>query len=114
MTRMPTDVDAIVSSDDVEHAKPAPDLYMTACARPAAEPERSVALEDSRTGTASALAARMFVITRCGTRCARDLRLAYRHRAQVLGGHLRTQPGNLVRKRTRLGNLVVPWPVLGW
>ena len=62
MTRMPTDVDAIVSSDDVEHAKPAPDLYMTACARPAAEPERSVALEDSRTGTASALAARMFVI----------------------------------------------------
>jgi HAD superfamily hydrolase (TIGR01509 family) len=52
----------VVSSDDVEHAKPAPDLYMTACARLAAEPERSVALEDSRTGTASALAAKMFVI----------------------------------------------------
>lgn len=54
--------EVIVSSDDVEHAKPAPDLCMTACARLAAEPERSVAFEDSRTGAASALAAKMFVI----------------------------------------------------
>lgn len=52
----------IVSSDDVAHAKPAPDLYMTACARLVAEPERSVAFEDSRTGVASARAAKMFVI----------------------------------------------------
>jgi HAD superfamily hydrolase (TIGR01509 family) len=52
----------IVSSDDVEHAKPAPDLYLTACARLSAEPERSVAFEDSRTGVASALTAKMFVI----------------------------------------------------
>jgi HAD superfamily hydrolase (TIGR01509 family) len=54
--------EVIVSSDDVEHAKPAPDLYVTACTRLAAVPARSVAFEDSRTGVASALAANMFVI----------------------------------------------------
>ena len=52
----------IVAFDDMEHGKPAPDLYMTACARLAAEPARSVAFEDSRTGVASARAAAMFVI----------------------------------------------------
>jgi HAD superfamily hydrolase (TIGR01509 family) len=54
--------EVIVSSDEVENAKPKPDLYLTACARLAAEPERSVAFEDSRTGVASARAAKMFVI----------------------------------------------------
>lgn len=54
--------EVIVSADDVERAKPAPDLYLTACTRLAAEPERSVAFEDSRTGVLSALAAQMFVI----------------------------------------------------
>jgi beta-phosphoglucomutase-like phosphatase (HAD superfamily) len=52
----------VVSADDVEHGKPAPDLYVTACARLAAERERSVAFEDSPTGVASAWAAKMFVI----------------------------------------------------
>ncbi len=54
--------EAIVTRDDVENGKPAPDVYLTACARLAAEPERSVAFEDSQTGAASARAARMFVI----------------------------------------------------
>jgi HAD superfamily hydrolase (TIGR01509 family) len=54
--------DVIVSADDVAHAKPAPDLYLTACARLAARPERSVAFEDSRTGVAAARAAEMFVV----------------------------------------------------
>lgn len=54
--------EVIVSCDDVEHAKPAPDLYLTACEQVAAEPRRSVAFEDSRTGAASARAAKMFVI----------------------------------------------------
>ena len=54
--------EVIVSSDDVEHGKPAPDLYLTACARLHAVPGRSVAFEDSRTGVASARAAGMFVI----------------------------------------------------
>ena len=51
-----------MSADDVERAKPAPDLYLTACTRLAAVPARSVAFEDSRTGVLSALAAQMFVI----------------------------------------------------
>lgn len=54
--------EVIVSADDVARAKPAPDLYLTACTRLAAEPARSVAFEDSRTGVVSALAAQMFVI----------------------------------------------------
>ena len=54
--------EVIVSADDVENGKPAPDLYLAACARLAAQPERSVAFEDSRTGVASARSAKMFVI----------------------------------------------------
>jgi HAD superfamily hydrolase (TIGR01509 family) len=54
--------EVIVSADDVEHGKPAPDLYLAACARLGADPRRSVAFEDSRTGVASARAAQMFVI----------------------------------------------------
>lgn len=74
--------EVIVSADDVERAKPAPDLYLTACMRLAAEPERSVAFEDSRTGVLSALAAQN-VRDRSAVnagRCARrapDLRLAH-------------------------------------
>jgi HAD superfamily hydrolase (TIGR01509 family) len=52
----------VVTADDVEHAKPAPDLYLRACAHLGADPARSVALEDSRTGVASARAAGLFVV----------------------------------------------------
>jgi HAD superfamily hydrolase (TIGR01509 family) len=54
--------DVVVTSDDVENPKPAPDLYLAACAALGAEPERSAALEDSATGVAAARAAGMFVI----------------------------------------------------
>jgi beta-phosphoglucomutase-like phosphatase (HAD superfamily) len=46
----------------VEHPKPAPDLYLAACAALGAAPERAAALEDSPPGVASALAAGMYVI----------------------------------------------------
>jgi HAD superfamily hydrolase (TIGR01509 family) len=52
----------IVSAQDVEHPKPAPDIYLEACRRLGAEPALSVALEDSPTGVASAAAAGLFVI----------------------------------------------------
>jgi HAD superfamily hydrolase (TIGR01509 family) len=52
----------IFAAEDVEHPKPAPDLYRTACAGLGADPARSVAFEDSRTGVAAARAAGMFVI----------------------------------------------------
>jgi HAD superfamily hydrolase (TIGR01509 family) len=54
--------DVIVSADDVEHPKPAPDLYLAASAALGAAPEQAAALEDSPPGVASALAAGMYVI----------------------------------------------------
>ena len=54
--------DVVVTADDVERPKPAPDLYLAACAALGAAPERSAALEDSAPGVASALAAGMFVV----------------------------------------------------
>ena len=53
---------AVVAADDVAAPKPAPDLYLAACAALAAAPERSVALEDSPPGVAAAVAAGLFVI----------------------------------------------------
>jgi HAD superfamily hydrolase (TIGR01509 family) len=54
--------DLIVTADDVQHPKPAPDLYLAACAGLGVAPERAAALEDSETGVASARAAGLFVI----------------------------------------------------
>jgi HAD superfamily hydrolase (TIGR01509 family) len=54
--------DAVVSAEDVETGKPAPDIYLEACRRLGADPRRSVALEDSPSGVAAAIAAGMFVI----------------------------------------------------
>jgi HAD superfamily hydrolase (TIGR01509 family) len=49
--------DAVVSSDDVAHHKPAPDLYLLACERLGVEPAETLALEDTASGIASAKAA---------------------------------------------------------
>ena len=46
-----------VSSDDVEHPKPAPDIYLLACQRLGIEPADALALEDSPSGIAAAKAA---------------------------------------------------------
>ena len=47
---------AVVTRDDVASVKPAPDLYLAATAALGASPRRSVALEDSVHGCASAVA----------------------------------------------------------
>ncbi len=52
----------VVTSDDVEHPKPAPDIYLHACLQLEAAPGASTALEDSPTGVAAARAAGMRVI----------------------------------------------------
>jgi HAD superfamily hydrolase (TIGR01509 family) len=49
--------DTIVTSDDVEHAKPAPDIYLLACDRLGVGPADAVALEDSTSGVTAAKAA---------------------------------------------------------
>jgi HAD superfamily hydrolase (TIGR01509 family) len=54
--------DAVVTADDVAAPKPAPDIYLAACAALGAAPERAAALEDSATGAAAARAAGMFVV----------------------------------------------------
>lgn len=54
--------DAVLGVDEVAHAKPAPDLYLAAVKRLDAEPTRSVAVEDSPTGVASARSAGLYVI----------------------------------------------------
>ncbi|MEV4534095.1 HAD family phosphatase [Asanoa sp. NPDC049518] len=54
--------DHVLAAEDVVNAKPAPDLYLAACAVVRAEPGRSVAFEDSSTGVAAARAAGMFVV----------------------------------------------------
>lgn len=52
----------VVTADEVERPKPAPDLYLAACAALAADPARCAALEDSEPGVESARAAGLFVI----------------------------------------------------
>ena len=54
--------DAVITSDDVMHAKPAPDIYLEACRRLGVSPADAVALEDSATGIAAAKAAGMACI----------------------------------------------------
>ncbi|MFG2181701.1 HAD family hydrolase [Streptomyces abikoensis] len=49
------------AADEVCHPKPAPELYLTACAALGAAPARSVAFEDSATGIAAARAAGLYV-----------------------------------------------------
>jgi HAD superfamily hydrolase (TIGR01509 family) len=52
----------IVTSDDVERRKPAPDVYLEAARRLGADPQRSIAIEDSEPGIAAARAAGMKTI----------------------------------------------------
>ena len=54
--------DAVVTSSDVQHPKPAPDIYLLAVQRLGKDPARCLALEDSPAGTRAALAAGMTAI----------------------------------------------------
>jgi len=54
--------DAIVSGDEVERGKPAPDVYLLAAKRLGVAPERCLAIEDSPAGVQSAAAAGMLVV----------------------------------------------------
>jgi HAD superfamily hydrolase (TIGR01509 family) len=49
--------ETIVTSSDVERSKPAPDIYLRACADLGVEPADALALEDSASGVAAAKAA---------------------------------------------------------
>ena len=60
----------LVSADDVERGKPAPECYLAAAAAFGAEPKECLAIEDSTGGIAAARAAGMDVITVGGGRMA--------------------------------------------
>lgn len=52
----------IVTADDVENGKPAPDIYRLACERLGVDPSDAIALEDSASGIAAAKSAGLTVI----------------------------------------------------
>jgi HAD superfamily hydrolase (TIGR01509 family) len=54
--------DVRISATMVEHGKPAPDVYLLAADKLGVEPERCVAIEDTRTGLLAAKAARMLAV----------------------------------------------------
>ena len=54
--------DAIRTRDDVSATKPAPDVYLAALDAVGVPPERAVAVEDSPTGAAAAVAAGLFCV----------------------------------------------------
>ncbi|KPK13272.1 MAG: hypothetical protein AMJ56_02680 [Anaerolineae bacterium SG8_19] len=56
------DCQAIASGDEVQHGKPAPDVYLLASERLAVSPENCLALEDSIPGVKAALAAGMLTV----------------------------------------------------
>jgi HAD superfamily hydrolase (TIGR01509 family) len=51
--------DHILGGDDVEHGKPAPDIYLKACATLGVEPTACIACEDSAFGVEAAFTARL-------------------------------------------------------
>ncbi len=53
--------DVIVSAEQVEWAKPSPDVYLRACSALGVEPSEALALEDSEPGVTAARAAGMRV-----------------------------------------------------
>lgn len=53
---------AIVCGDDIQHSKPAPDIYLKAADQLGVDPKGCVAIEDAKAGVASAKAAGMKVI----------------------------------------------------
>lgn len=61
-TGLKTAFDAVVGADEVTETKPAPDLYLAACRRLGAAPQRCVAVEDSPTGTTAARRAGLHVV----------------------------------------------------
>ena len=77
---------ATVSSEEVEHGKPAPDVYLAAARQIGADPERCAAIEDSHNGILSAHAAGMRVVA-LPNRLFPPRADALRHAAVVVDSH---------------------------
>jgi HAD superfamily hydrolase (TIGR01509 family) len=57
--------DAVVSGDEVEHGKPAPDMFLLAASRLGVPPHTCVVVEDSPPGVQAGIAAGMFTLAVC-------------------------------------------------
>jgi HAD superfamily hydrolase (TIGR01509 family) len=57
--------DVVVSGDEVEHGKPAPDMFLLAASRLGVEPGACVVIEDSPPGVQAGIAAGMFTLAVC-------------------------------------------------
>jgi beta-phosphoglucomutase-like phosphatase (HAD superfamily) len=84
--------DRIFSGEDVEHGKPAPDLFLHAADVMGVEPSRCVVIEDSRHGVAAARAAGMHVFAYAG---AVTPAAALEGPATTVFDHMRTLPALL-------------------
>lgn len=79
--------DVVVTADDVQRRKPAPDPYLLAAARLGVDPARCLAFEDSAPGARAALAAGMTTVLVPGMSQTGDV--AVHHRATGLADGLR-------------------------
>ncbi len=52
----------VIGGDQIEHGKPAPDIYLHAAKSITTEPTRCIAIEDSKVGVRAAAAAKMYTI----------------------------------------------------
>jgi HAD superfamily hydrolase (TIGR01509 family) len=57
--------DVVVAGDEVEHGKPAPDMFLLAAARLGVRPDACVVIEDSPPGVQAGRAAGMFTLAVC-------------------------------------------------
>ena len=54
--------DAVITGDEVEHGKPAPDIYLQTASRLGVAPQHCLAIEDSPSGVTAAVAAGMYTV----------------------------------------------------
>jgi HAD superfamily hydrolase (TIGR01509 family) len=57
--------DVVVAGDEVEHGKPAPDMFLLAAARLGVRPDACIVIEDSPPGVQAGRAAGMFTLAVC-------------------------------------------------
>jgi len=62
LSQMSSNFDFVLTSEDIEHGKPEPDIYLLAARRHKCEPHRVLVLEDSQIGCQAAVAAGTYAV----------------------------------------------------
>ncbi|UYP44004.1 Glyceraldehyde 3-phosphate phosphatase [Candidatus Lokiarchaeum ossiferum] len=66
-TGLRDEFDMIICADDVKHAKPSPDIFLTAMAKLNSKPEQSIVIEDSLSGIIAAKASGAYTVAIANT-----------------------------------------------